>query len=67
MFGCDYAQPGGLRELRTILDDALAAERTTVIEIRTDRAENLALHRRVAAAVQRALANPQGPEAAPRA
>ena len=36
--------------------DALGAEATTIIEVRTDRQENLALHRRVAAAVGEALA-----------
>ncbi len=67
LFGCDYARPGGLKELRAVVGDALTAQSTTVIEIRTDREENLALHRRVAEAVRLAIATPQAPEAAPRA
>jgi 2-succinyl-5-enolpyruvyl-6-hydroxy-3-cyclohexene-1-carboxylate synthase len=67
LFGCAYARPEGLQELRAALHGALAAEATTIIEIRTDREENLALHRRVTEAVQRAVAIPRAPEAAPRA
>lgn len=67
LYGCTYERPAGLADLRAAVDRAIAAERTTIIEIRTDREENLALHRRVADAVKRALATPRAPAAAPRA
>jgi 2-succinyl-5-enolpyruvyl-6-hydroxy-3-cyclohexene-1-carboxylate synthase len=41
-------EPG---ELRDALDGALAAHSTTILEVRTDRAENVQLHRRVWEAV----------------
>jgi 2-succinyl-5-enolpyruvyl-6-hydroxy-3-cyclohexene-1-carboxylate synthase len=65
LFGCEYARPGGLQELRAAVDGALTAEGATIIEIRTEREENLTLHRRVTEAVRRALFIPQAPEAAP--
>jgi 2-succinyl-5-enolpyruvyl-6-hydroxy-3-cyclohexene-1-carboxylate synthase len=55
VFDCLYARPGGLDELRQAVAGSLEAERTTIIEVRTDREENLALHRRVAEAVMLAL------------
>jgi 2-succinyl-5-enolpyruvyl-6-hydroxy-3-cyclohexene-1-carboxylate synthase len=55
LFGCAYERPATIGELRTALERALGAEATTIIEIRTDRERNLALHRRVAEAVQAAL------------
>jgi len=55
LFGCDHV----LAEDRAGFDSALAAARasarTTIIEVRTDRADNVALHRSLAAAVQRVL------------
>jgi 2-succinyl-5-enolpyruvyl-6-hydroxy-3-cyclohexene-1-carboxylate synthase len=41
-------EPG---ELRDALDGALAAHIATILEVRTDRAENVQLHRRVWEAV----------------
>jgi len=53
--GADHelaADPAGLR---AALDRALARPRTTIVEVRTDRAANVAVHRAVWAAVARAL------------
>jgi 2-succinyl-5-enolpyruvyl-6-hydroxy-3-cyclohexene-1-carboxylate synthase len=53
LYGCAYEQPTSLDALRTaVLGAASSRQGTTIIEVRTDRAENLALHRRVAEAVQ---------------
>ena len=40
---------------RAALDAALAAERSTVVSVRTDRDENVALHRRIWEAVARSV------------
>ncbi|MBV9046832.1 MAG: 2-succinyl-5-enolpyruvyl-6-hydroxy-3-cyclohexene-1-carboxylic-acid synthase [Solirubrobacterales bacterium] len=50
LYDCDYARAESEGQLRAALEGSLGAERTTVIEVRTDRRENLALHRRVAEA-----------------
>ncbi len=56
LHGCAYEQPTSLDALRTaVLGSVGGRQGTTIIEIRTDRAENLALHRRVAEAVGAAL------------
>ena len=51
LYGLDHVVPETLADFRTALKDALAADRTTIVEVRTDRAENLALHRRVTEAI----------------
>ena len=43
------------RELASALDRALAADRATLIHVRTDRGQNVALHRRVWEAVRAAV------------
>ena len=48
--------PGDVGQLRAALGRGLQSSRSTIIEIRTDRKDNLALHRRVADAAIRALA-----------
>jgi 2-succinyl-5-enolpyruvyl-6-hydroxy-3-cyclohexene-1-carboxylate synthase len=48
LYGCDYARPTSLAELRATVSRSLAGGVTSIIEVQTDRAENLALHRRVA-------------------
>jgi 2-succinyl-5-enolpyruvyl-6-hydroxy-3-cyclohexene-1-carboxylate synthase len=48
LYGCGYEQPSTLAELRAADDESIAGAGTTLIEVRTDRVENLALHRRVA-------------------
>jgi 2-succinyl-5-enolpyruvyl-6-hydroxy-3-cyclohexene-1-carboxylate synthase len=57
LYGCGHERPEDLAALRAALDRALAATATTIIEVRTDREQNLALHRRVADAVLDALAD----------
>jgi 2-succinyl-5-enolpyruvyl-6-hydroxy-3-cyclohexene-1-carboxylate synthase len=56
LYGCDYERPEDLVALRSAVDRALAAAATTIIEVRSDREQNLALHRRVESAVAAALA-----------
>jgi 2-succinyl-5-enolpyruvyl-6-hydroxy-3-cyclohexene-1-carboxylate synthase len=56
LYGCDYERPATIAEFGTALERALGAQATTIIEIRTDRERNLALHRRVAEVVRAALA-----------
>jgi 2-succinyl-5-enolpyruvyl-6-hydroxy-3-cyclohexene-1-carboxylate synthase len=51
LYGCGHVVAETLADFRQALKDALATDRTTVVEVRTDRAENLALHRRIAAAI----------------
>jgi 2-succinyl-5-enolpyruvyl-6-hydroxy-3-cyclohexene-1-carboxylate synthase len=60
LFECAYERPGTIEELRDAVARSVGAPHTTIIEVRTDRAENLALHRRIAAAV-----NQPGPAATP--
>jgi len=51
LHGCGYEHPRTLAGFREALDGALLTEGTTLIEVRTSREENVALHRRVWAAV----------------
>jgi 2-succinyl-5-enolpyruvyl-6-hydroxy-3-cyclohexene-1-carboxylate synthase len=69
LYGCGLERPQSLEELQHAVLSSVAAQGTTIIEVRTDREENLALHRRVADAVGEALAaaTPPGPAAARRA
>jgi 2-succinyl-5-enolpyruvyl-6-hydroxy-3-cyclohexene-1-carboxylate synthase len=60
LYGCAYERPGTLEELHAVVARSTVSSETTIIEVRTDREENLALHRRIAAAVSR-----RAPEAAP--
>jgi 2-succinyl-5-enolpyruvyl-6-hydroxy-3-cyclohexene-1-carboxylate synthase len=55
LYGCDYERPATLSELHGALKRSIAGAGTTIIEVRTDRVENLALHRRVADAALTAL------------
>ena len=55
LYGCAYRLSSSLEDLRAAVDESLAqGTGTTILEVRTDRAENLELHRRVAEAVARA-------------
>jgi 2-succinyl-5-enolpyruvyl-6-hydroxy-3-cyclohexene-1-carboxylate synthase len=56
LYGCGHVRAAGSGELADALDAALGAETTTVVEVRTDRAENVAVHRRAWEAVAEALA-----------
>jgi 2-succinyl-5-enolpyruvyl-6-hydroxy-3-cyclohexene-1-carboxylate synthase len=51
LYGCAYARVHDRRALRAQLRAALAGHGTSIVEVRTDRAENLALHRELSAAV----------------
>ncbi len=51
LFGCAYARPNSLQEFRDAVSRGLATPGVTIIEARTNRAENLALHREIAADV----------------
>ncbi|HUA07040.1 MAG TPA: 2-succinyl-5-enolpyruvyl-6-hydroxy-3-cyclohexene-1-carboxylic-acid synthase [Solirubrobacteraceae bacterium] len=55
LYGCDYHRPATLAALRDAIESSLAGDGTTIIEVRTDREENLALHRRVVDAALAAL------------
>jgi len=65
-FGCRYERAASPDAFRDALDRALVADGTTVIAVRSDREENVALHRRVWQAVAEAV-SPRGPEAERRA
>ena len=47
LFGCGYEAAHDVEGFRAALGRALAADRTTIVAVRTDREENVALHRRV--------------------
>jgi 2-succinyl-5-enolpyruvyl-6-hydroxy-3-cyclohexene-1-carboxylate synthase len=51
LYGCGFERPSSVADLRAAVERSLAADGVQIIEVRTDRAENLALHRQVAAAV----------------
>ena len=50
LYGCDHERVTAVGDLRDALDRSLNDPRTQIIEVRTDRAENLVLHRALAAA-----------------
>jgi 2-succinyl-5-enolpyruvyl-6-hydroxy-3-cyclohexene-1-carboxylate synthase len=55
LYGLDYERPASVAALRHAVEAAVSHHRTTIVEVRTDREQNLALHRRIAAAVARGL------------
>jgi 2-succinyl-5-enolpyruvyl-6-hydroxy-3-cyclohexene-1-carboxylate synthase len=55
LYGCDYGRPATVTGLREAVESSISSGGTTIIEVRTDREENLALHRRVAEAALVAL------------
>ena len=60
LYGCSYRHPGTLADLREAVQTSIAGDSTTIIEVRTDRDENLALHRRVAEAALAAIPTVRG-------
>jgi 2-succinyl-5-enolpyruvyl-6-hydroxy-3-cyclohexene-1-carboxylate synthase len=56
LFGCEHRRVESAEAFADDLPRALDADRTTILEARTDRVANLALHRAVSAAVASALA-----------
>jgi 2-succinyl-5-enolpyruvyl-6-hydroxy-3-cyclohexene-1-carboxylate synthase len=57
LYGCDYERPGSADALAAAISRSLGNPRTTIVEVRTERERNLALHRRVADAALAALAD----------
>jgi 2-succinyl-5-enolpyruvyl-6-hydroxy-3-cyclohexene-1-carboxylate synthase len=55
LYGCAHKRAGDPEGFREALDRALAADHTTIVEVRTDRKENVALHRDVWEAVARSV------------
>jgi 2-succinyl-5-enolpyruvyl-6-hydroxy-3-cyclohexene-1-carboxylate synthase len=55
LYGLPYARAATPEDLRARAAIALAANRSEIIEVRTDRAENLAAHRALADAAIRAV------------
>ena len=55
LYGCAFERPQTLAELRSAVEHSVAGAGTTIIEVRTDRVENLALHRRAANAALAAI------------
>jgi 2-succinyl-5-enolpyruvyl-6-hydroxy-3-cyclohexene-1-carboxylate synthase len=55
LFGCDYVVAETVEEFRSALAGALAAERTSIVAVRTDREANVTLHRAVWDEVSRGL------------
>jgi 2-succinyl-5-enolpyruvyl-6-hydroxy-3-cyclohexene-1-carboxylate synthase len=62
LYGCTHERPETVDALKAALHRAIHGDTTTIIEVRTEREQNLALHRSIAAAVSR-----QVREAAPEA
>jgi 2-succinyl-5-enolpyruvyl-6-hydroxy-3-cyclohexene-1-carboxylate synthase len=65
LYGCAYERAQTPDPLTSAVDDATARPGTSIIEVRTDRAQNVELHRRVARAASVALLSPPEPGAAP--
>jgi 2-succinyl-5-enolpyruvyl-6-hydroxy-3-cyclohexene-1-carboxylate synthase len=55
LFGCDYTVAAEVAEFRAALAGALAADRTSIVAVHTDREANVTLHRAVWDEVSRAL------------
>jgi 2-succinyl-5-enolpyruvyl-6-hydroxy-3-cyclohexene-1-carboxylate synthase len=67
LYGLDYQRPEDVGELEAAVRQSVADHDTArIIEVRTDREENLALHRRIAASALEAVSR-RAPEASPRA
>jgi 2-succinyl-5-enolpyruvyl-6-hydroxy-3-cyclohexene-1-carboxylate synthase len=47
LYGCGWERAADVGSFRAALGRALAAEKTTIVCVRTDRGENVELHRRV--------------------
>jgi 2-succinyl-5-enolpyruvyl-6-hydroxy-3-cyclohexene-1-carboxylate synthase len=56
LYGCRYEHPDTVEGVRVAIEHAVASDATTIVEVRTEREENRALHARVADAVSQALA-----------
>jgi 2-succinyl-5-enolpyruvyl-6-hydroxy-3-cyclohexene-1-carboxylate synthase len=56
LYGCGHEHVEDRTSLHDAVDRSLESEKTTIIEVRTDREQNVALHRRLAKAVNEATA-----------
>jgi 2-succinyl-5-enolpyruvyl-6-hydroxy-3-cyclohexene-1-carboxylate synthase len=56
LFGCGYVVAADVEQFREALAGAMAAERTSIIAVHTDREANVTLHRTVWDEISRALA-----------
>ena len=55
LYGCGYERAGDVEGFRAALERALAAERSTIVRVGTDRSANVALHAEVWDAVSRSV------------
>ncbi len=55
MFGIEYAQPKTAKDFESAYRDACRRNGATLIEVRTNREENLRIHREIQAAVKKAV------------
>jgi 2-succinyl-5-enolpyruvyl-6-hydroxy-3-cyclohexene-1-carboxylate synthase len=55
LYGCQYQRVDTIANFEVALRAGIGSPQTTILEVRTDRAENLALHRRVADAAAAVL------------
>ncbi len=56
LYGCDYELPQNVDALRDAVARSLRATQTTIIEVRTERGQNLHLHRHIADEIRDSLA-----------
>jgi 2-succinyl-5-enolpyruvyl-6-hydroxy-3-cyclohexene-1-carboxylate synthase len=63
LYGLGYERPQSLDELRAAIDRESGSRAAKLIEVRTDREQNLALHRQV----EQAVVSPPAPAASRRA
>ena len=55
LYGCDHERPADIEALQAAVRRSLGAPGTQIIEVTTDRSENLAIHRSLADAASQAL------------
>ena len=60
LYGCAFVRAETVDDAAVAVETSIAGNATTIIEVRTDREENLALHRRVAEAALAALSTAAG-------
>ncbi len=61
LYGCAYERPADAAELRRSVERSLGSGSTTIIEVRTDREQNVELHRRLTEATVQSLRRRAGP------
>jgi 2-succinyl-5-enolpyruvyl-6-hydroxy-3-cyclohexene-1-carboxylate synthase len=55
LYGCRYERPGSVDALKRAIERSIAGDSVTIVEVGTDREQNLVLHRRIQEAVLEAL------------